>query len=40
MIKLKVSIKISQGASTFWMCGPLRVKKGKSEFPRKLIDYI
>jgi len=26
MIILKVTIKVDQGASTFWMHGPLRVK--------------
>jgi len=27
MIILRVTIKVDQGASTFWMHGPLRVKK-------------
>jgi len=26
MVVLKVRIKVHQGASTFWMCGPLGIK--------------
>jgi len=33
MILLKVTIKVDQGASTFWMCGPLRVKIPSLTFP-------